>query len=51
MKLESNDLVTVRSSNRYNIEAVNEKELEFKKDYIVGEGALYTGQMKNVINN
>ena len=50
IKLDSNDLATVRSTNRYNIEVVNEKELEFKKDFVVGEGALYSGQMKNVNN-
>ena len=30
------------------IEAVNEKELEYKNDYVIGEGATYTGQMIQV---
>lgn len=43
--------VQQKSSFRHKIEEVNEKEVVFKTDYQVGEGATYTGQMKEVTND
>lgn len=39
-----------QSSFRHKIEEINEKEVVHKTDYEVGEGATYTGQMKEVEN-
>jgi len=39
---------TIRSTFKNKIEEINEKEVTFKKDFQVGEGATYTGQMKQV---
>ena len=34
---------TIRSNFKNKIEEINEKEVTFKKDFQVGEGATYTG--------
>lgn len=39
-----------KSSLRHKIEEINEREVEHKTDFQVGEGATYTGQMKEVKN-
>lgn len=45
--LENFDKSTIKNKN---VTDINEAELEFKKDYQVGEGATYTGQMKLVMD-
>jgi hypothetical protein len=37
------DHLTVKTSHRLNIEEINDADVDFKKDFPVGEGALYTG--------
>ena len=39
---------TIRSTFKNKIEEINEKEVVFKSNFQVGEGATYTGQMKLV---
>ena len=40
---------TVRSGHRNKVEEINDSDVDYKKDYQVGEGATYTGQMKLII--
>ena len=40
----------LNKSYRNIVEEVNEQEVDFKKNFPVGEGATYTGQMKLVFD-
>ena len=41
---------TIRSGQRNKIAEINDNDVDYKKDYQVGEGATYTGQMKLIID-
>jgi hypothetical protein len=42
--------VTLKTTNRNTVEEINNSDVDFKKDFPVGEGATYTGQMKLVFD-
>ena len=44
--LNTYDNMTSLTTNRLKIEDIDDKEVEMKKDFLVGDGATYTGQMK-----